>query len=344
MTTKDATQQGVPAESDNTEATAAENQAAEAAEIEYANTKRVSTLDAIAERTETAMLEENGIEQAEPETPEPTGTETPEPAAAAPEAAAPDAPVEIDPNTKVKIKVDGEEKVVTWAEAQKDIQLEQAARRRMEEASRRQKELDAREAALAAREAQQQPPKQNDQGKRDQIRTALETLYEGEPEKAAEILAELFETGRQSATPDQQYDPDQVADIAAARIEEKTALKQFAKEYKDIVSDPYLANIADQHLDAIRATEPTLSFEDALAKAGSKTRDWMKQAGLGATPATANPATPDPSRETKLQKKAGMDKVPTLSVVPGTTPEAPDENQDRMRAVQELRRARGQAG
>ncbi len=339
MTTKDATQPGVSEELEQDPNTPA----AEAEGIQSTNEQRVSELDDIAGRNEAAMLEELGIEPKEPETPpEPkAGEETP--AGETPPAT--ETPpthtiVELDPAALVQVTVDGQEVIKPWGEVKKEFQLEQAARKRMEDAARRQKELDERETALAERERQQQPPEtKQTPATQDKIREAVDAMYQGESDKAVELFAELMQTGRQPepATPEQKIDVEQLAALAEARIEEKTALKQFAKEYKDVVSDPYLAELADRFRMQALEENPNLPFAETLEKAGQATRDWMKQHGLGATPAT------EPSREAKLQKKEGIDTVPTLSVVPSEA-RKPSEEQDRLSAVEEIRKARGQAG
>lgn len=334
MTTKDATQPGVSEELENNTNTPA----TEAEDVQTTNAQRVSELDDIAGRNEVAMLEELGIEPKEPETP-------PEPEAGAEPLTEPDPPVpqpvELDPDVLVKVVVDGQEIIKPWSEVKKDYQIEQASRKRMEDAAHRQKELDARETALAERERQQQPPEKVETKPEAQakLREAVDAMYQGDGDKAVELFAELMQPGRQAepATPGQQIDVEQLAALAEARIEEKTALKQFAKDYKDVVSDPYLAELADRFRMSALEENPNLPFADSLEKAGQATRDWMKQHGLGATPAT------QPSREAKLQKKEGIDKVPTLSVVPSEARQ-PSEQEDRLSAIEEARKARGQTG
>ena len=76
-----------------------------------------------------------------------------------------------------------------------------------------------------------------------------------------------------------------------------------------------------------------MPFVDALDVGGKRTRDWL--ASKGVTAPTPNPTT---DRNTKLERKAGIDVIPALNSK-ATTVEEPEQSATDV--INEMRKARG---
>jgi hypothetical protein len=249
------------------------------------------------------------------------------------------------PETQVtkRVKIDGEERDVTEDELIRNYQKDQTASKRLEQAALRQKELDAREAELAAREAQltkqsslPEPQATEDQAVDDAVADQfLNAIYEGNSSEAKKLLGKLQLAGRgASATPQPTVDLDAIADRAAARateaIKADEAMEKFKTAYQDIVSDPYLAKVADGFLDEELRSKP---FADALEEAGKRTREWI-------TAITPKPTEQPNGRRTQvLEKKATIDNLPSQSSVSSSAAEEDDDSASDI--IRNMRKARG---
>lgn len=232
----------------------------------------------------------------------------------------------------VKVKIDGVESQVTVAEMRRQYQKNGAAERRLEEATRLLNEARAT--------AKQEPDslrfgeteKKTDSDADEEVKSLVTALFEGDESKAFEVFKKAG-IGRSPDAPI--LDVDQIAAQIAPAIRqqlfEENALEQFSVEFKDIVADPYLADLADTFLDAEVASGTP--YDKALKQAGLKTRDWL--ASKGVTPPEPNPTI---DRNTKLERKAGIDTIPALNSK-ATTVEVPEPSASDV--IREMRKARG---
>jgi hypothetical protein len=267
---------------------------------------------------ETQATDEKGAE------PEPNEQPTPEP--------------EANGKRMVKVKVDGEEIDVPEDEVIRSYQKDSAASKRLEAAAAKMREVEERERALNEREAQlsrqtqaqpdsTEPPPSTD----DAAQQFLDAMYEGEGDKAKEALKKLLPQGRQETT--QQVDVNAIVPTVAqqvrAQIERDNALEKFSKDYEDIVSDPYLASVADNFLKAELDANKDKTYGEALEEAGKQTRDWLKKL----TP------TPSTTRSEILAKKEQIDTVPTTNATSGGIGEQKEESASE--TITAMRKARG---
>lgn len=235
---------------------------------------------------------------------------------------------------KVKVKIDGVESEVTVAEMQRQFQKNGAAERRLEEATRLLSE--AREAASRQNSAgPTQAPADNNQGAApgdsDERKEFLAALFDGDEAKALEVMGKMG-IGRGNST---QNPADLVKNLVPAikqQLVYDSALEQFKEEFSDIVANPYLADMADGFLDAeVAAGTP---IDKALSAAGRKTRDWARSQ---ITPTPTDP-TPTAARNTKLERKANVDRIPALNSKATIVDEPLQTNSE---VIAEMRRSRG---
>lgn len=223
----------------------------------------------------------------------------------------------------VKQKIDGEERLVSVADLNRDSQKHGAADKRLDEAARLLREAREQAAAIktppvgvAAEGTPSDSTTQADAEGDDPKAAAkriVKALFEGDEDGAIEAVEKIV-AGRQAPT---QPDTQQIAQQVKQQMSVDSALEQFAKDYRDIVDDPYLASLADQFLDA-EVQDPTKSYAEALDAAGKKTRDWL----AAKTGQPAQTATPTMDRTQKLERKAGIDNVQALNTK-ATTAEEP---------------------
>lgn len=306
---------------------------------------RVAAMDAIADKVDTAIREELGL----PPEDGSDDVETPAPEPEKPEERKVIKPAEdqIQKQTRV-VKIDGEEREIDDEELVRGYQKNQTASKRLEEAAARQKELDAREAAIRAEEARIaeqvnkiQAPLSEPQG-RDEVAAAddsdydalLNAIYEGDNTKAKKLLGKLQMVGRAQATPMPTVDLDGIANRAAAQaaeqIEMRSAMKKFQDDYKDIVSNPHLAKVADGFLDEEIRNKP---FAEALEEAGKRTREWIAEITPKAT------EQKPPARDAARANKEKVDNLPSQSSVSGSATEEADESPSD--TIRNMRMARG---
>ena len=231
----------------------------------------------------------------------------------------------------VKVKIDGVEREVTVDEMQRQFQKNGAAERRLEEATRLLNEarqakppatLDAPSAGV---DSTPTPEGGDEEGK-----AFLAALFDGDEEKALAALKK-FGIGWQQPTQTESELVAQLTPQVKQQLVVENALERFAVDYADIVGDPHLASLADTYLEADVAAG--MPFTEALVVAGQKTRDWLVSKGV-------NPIEPTPTmdRNTKLERKARIDKIPALNTKTTTVEEPVQSATD---VIREMRKARG---
>ena len=234
----------------------------------------------------------------------------------------------------VKVKIDGVESEVTLDELTRQYQKNGAAERRLEEATRLLNEARAAVPpvgfAKPATSSESPPVEPQPQGGTDEAKAFLAALFDGDEVKALDALQKIG-LGRPQPTQDTAQLAAQLTPAIKQQLVVDSALESFSKDYADIVKDPYLADLADRFLDAeVASGKP---FTEALETAGQKTRDWLKSKGV-----TQTGPEPTINRNTKLERKAGIDVIPALNTKATTIEEPEQSAQD---VIREMRKSRG---
>jgi hypothetical protein len=205
-----------------------------------------------------------------------------------------------------KVKVNGEEHEVPFDDVVKRYQKDSAADRRLAQASERQKQLDAYAARLEQRERdlmqKARPPVPKPGQARPSARTTAapsndldakaltEALYSGDEDAATKAFAKLLARTQQAApaaTP--AVNESVIAERVQKRIEEEAqrrkamqferdrvdALERFNEEYKDIIDDPYLRDMADSETVRIMNEQGATDPWEIMKASGDKVREWL---------------------------------------------------------------------
>lgn len=318
MTTPDATQPGVSNEAN--EQTDEQTKAPEPSARELA-------MEAIAVRRE--GIDGAEIDQAALQTEQQT-----EQAATPPLDSTPKVLMFDQDKTLVKVKIDGVESMVTVEEMARQFQKNGAAERRLEEATRLLNEARQQSQAMQAPPVVVAPATakdditttQSDQGGKE----FLAALFEGDEDRALTALSKVL-GGRQQPTQNEDELIAKLTPQIKQQLIAESALEKFAVDFADVVQDPYLAQMADEFLDAeVAGGKP---YAEALESAGKKTRDWL--ASKGVTPPAIPPTT---SRNAKLERKEGIDQIPALHTKAVTQEDPVQTASD---VINEMRKARG---
>jgi hypothetical protein len=236
----------------------------------------------------------------------------------------------------VTVKIDGVERQVTVEEMQRTYQKAGAADKRLEEATRLLREAQARE--------QQAPPvgvaptgapadsANVPEGGGDEGKEFLAALFEGDESKAAAAFKKAIGGRPQQPTPTEAQMVAQLTPAIKQQLLQESALEKFEKDYGDIVSDPYLDQVAAEFIRA--EMDGGKSFIEALEIGGTKTRDWI----ASKAPKTDPVPKPTMNRDAKLERKASIDQIPALNKAASTTVEQPQSASD---VIAAMRKARG---
>lgn len=248
--------------------------------------------------------------------------------------------------TLVKIKVDGVEREVPLAEIVRTAQKHEAADKRLAEATRLLQEAQQRAAAApaqpepAAQAPEQAKPDNTEKVRQDREQKAkefLEAMFHGDEDRATQILAGLMpESPPPQETATKAPDPEELAAQVEASLERRSALKQFAADYPEVLKDSDLAALADMKL--ARRLAQGEPFSQALMSIGEElyTKTGLKQ------PAASDEAKPPapPSQTERVERKKAADVVRGRSASTASTQEAPLSASDVIKQMQE-QRARG---
>lgn len=223
----------------------------------------------------------------------------------------------------VTIKVDGVMQQVSrdkiYEAGLRAVQKESSADRRLEEATRLLREVEQR---IAPPPVQNTPPPQA----WDEEIIAY-ALAHGTEEQKAEAVRQIRGGRQELAT------PDQIANNVEARILDKVDFQSsavwFQDTYKDIVSDPYLLQLASLQEDHMRANGDKRPRKELYAEIG----DGLRKLKGGGVPVT--------TLEEKRTQKAGITNLPAASARK-TTPQAPAAKTP-SQIIEEMRTKRGQA-
>lgn len=217
----------------------------------------------------------------------------------------------------VQIKVDGELREVPKEKILdagiRAMQKESTADKRLEDATRLLREIEAKYAQPAKQ--QEDPSQEWDDA------TVAYALEHGTEEQKAYAVKML--RGREIAT------PEQITQIAEQRILDKLdfmeSSKWFSTEFKEIVSDPYLLQLASAAEDKARANGDTRPRKELYQEIGENLRKW--KGGV-----TTN-------FEDKKEQKSKIVNLPSASVKKSApAAEKPKTASD---IIEEMRKSRG---
>lgn len=294
--------------------------------VEPTPNPRDAMIEALAERVSEERGEElkAGGEVIEPETPE-----TPEPAAEPETPAEPAA--ETPPETPaepelVTVKVDGELRQVPkdkiYEAGLRAVQKESTADKRLEEATRLLKEAEQRYNQTQPK----QEPNPSPQPEWDDSIIAY-ALEHGDEAQKTEAIRQLRGRDKQTAT------PEQIAAFATAQVLDRVDLQSsaqwFSENYKDVVSDPYLFELAKLKEAHMRQSGDQRPRKELYKAIGDDLMKW--KGGAVATQTLAE----------KREQKATITNLPAASVRKAA-PEAP-KAQSPSDIIEEMRKQRGQA-
>jgi hypothetical protein len=233
----------------------------------------------------------------------------------------------------IRVKVDGQEVELPAKDVVRGYQKDATASRRLEEASQRLREIEAREQAI--KQAEQAKATAPTKPQREAVQEAINAMIEGDVDNAAEILESLL-AGRQQEAPTPSVDVETVTRQVETALETKTAWKDFAREFPEVVEEGSEARTYGDYLYDTRYAQKVesgeMSYRDALFEIGQKTRAMF-------APKEQTP----PVRQDAEERKKNLDTPPTVrGKVPTTRADNEPKTQEEMRAqaFEEILKAR----
>ena len=258
--------------------------------------RRMAAMDAIGTARTAELAEEMGAVPAEPE---------PEPERQVDVQLADDE--FLDPsmlNRKVKLRIDGQDVVLPLEQVVRTAQKSEAADRRLQQATEllRQAQGQAQRSEETTGNIPSSAPAglSQDETDRPKLKAALDAIFSGDEDAAIEAFSQVLGRRQPQAA---QADPDQMAEIVAQRLDERSALGEFLKSYPRIAANPWLQAAADAELSRLR--EEGSPFREALDQAGKVV---YQQFGYEAPRAESQKPSPTTNRRETLEaRKAGLD-------------------------------------
>ena len=239
-----------------------------------------------------------------------------------PDEVTPEAKPEPEPEM-VSIKVDGQVKQVPkdkiYEAGLRAVQKESTADKRLEEATKLLKDIESRFAPPP-----QEKPSPSPEWDDSIIAYALE---HGNEEQKTEAVRQL--RGRQK----EQATPEQIAAFAEARVLDKVDFQNsaqwFQDNYKEVVSDPYLLQLAAIQEDRMRASGDRRSRKELYKEIGDGLVKWR------------GGQVPTASLQEKREQKAAITNLPSASVRKAA-PETP-KPKTASDIIEDMRKQRGQS-
>ena len=245
-----------------------------------------------------------------------------------------------DGETLLKLKVNGVEQEMPLSEVQATMQKGLAADERFREAAelRRQVEIERQQLHNTNQQptqapAGQQPPQGavNDDLKA-QAQSIIDSLYDGDPEDAAEALAQAM------ARPSTQVTSQQIQQEALKAVQQqeynenlKSGFQKFESEYSDIMADPDLRDLTDRKTIEIQSLHPDWSPEQILMESGRVIREK-----IGGQPAS-------PPQNSRQARKQGIQTMPARQSTSTYTPPGKQQPSNNPADVlTRMKQARGQ--
>ncbi|HEV2390089.1 MAG TPA: hypothetical protein VGS04_05120 [Nitrososphaerales archaeon] len=218
--------------------------------------------------------------------------------------------VEAEPK-KFKLKVNGKDVEMTEAEVLERAQKVAAADEYLQMAAR------AVEQSRALAPSQDEPVSAEE----DRIEDTLTSALQGDREAIGKVAQRL----KAPSTVD-------VLRAVDDRMSFRSAVSWFQGEYKDVVDDPMLYRLVVDEDARLAKSEPAMSYQERLKRAGDHVRGWKQGIVKSMTP--VNP---------KLERKAAAPSVPSATQRQAA-PEDEDAEEPVESVIEKMARARNQNG
>lgn len=224
----------------------------------------------------------------------------------------------------VKIKVDGEEREVPKEKILdagiRALQKESTADKRLEEATRLLREVEQKYVQPQKEQKQEHPSQEWDDA------TIAYALEHGNEEQKAYAISLI--RGRGNTTQDLAEIEERAVSKALDTVDFRESSQWFQTEYKDIVADPYLFQLAAMAEERARANGDTRTRKELYKSIGDDLRKWKG----GITVST--------SLEEKREQKSNIVNLPSASVK--KTAPAEEKPKSTSDIIEEMRKKRGQ--
>lgn len=219
---------------------------------------------------------------------------------------------------KVKLKVDGQEQLVDLDALVRNAQKFAAADQRLAQASELLRQAQQRgETADTVQPSTGQTPPPSETVKA-RVKDALEAIFSGDEDAAAEKLASVLGEPRQVQPT---INTDEIVNAVTQKVEQDRALKAFFQSYPKIAQDRYLQMAADDLFSYHQSQGK--GFAEALEEAG---RDIYDRYGFQREQADTKPPATTRS-ETVNAKKARLDIPAARSVSAAQTDDSPESSE-----------------
>ena len=225
---------------------------------------------------------------------------------------------------KYKITVNGVQKEVSVDELIATAQKVESADDYLREASRLNQE--ARNLKTPPQHEETQPEEM------DEVALAR-AIQMGSEEEAVAAIRKLRSTGPSS---------DDLARTIDERLNFQTSAAWFQKEYKDIVSDPLLAQLAINQDHMMRAQGDNRPYVERYKEIGDGIRNWVASKAPKVEEKTeTEPETKVDIQATKKARKAAAPSVPKPASAKAAVPEEDDEEESVQDTIANMAKARG---
>lgn len=239
---------------------------------------------------------------------------------------------------RVKVKVNGEERVVTLDEMRASAQKNDAADLYLAEAKQLLHDAKTGKPADAATPPAT-PPTEPTSTEPDPADAVIDQLFAGNEAEAKRLLREAIKKAAPPAAAPVAPDVGKIVATVEQSIVVRSALRQFAKDHKEIVGDPIARDVADRILSEITEGKPLEAFsEERIGKILDETADrfskWTQ--AIAGVPATVPTAT---TRDEKAARKETIDELPTAATRAASNVPLPKTPSD---VIEAMKAARGQ--
>lgn len=180
------------------------------------------------------------------------------------------------------------------------------------------------------------------------VGTALDQMFRGKEADATETLTNAILAVRASQPEAARVDPSSLAEVVASEIAKSSALRRFAKDNPEIMSDDLRRVVADRllnrelkELGVTRLEQlPPDQIDEVVEVAGRKTREFLglKPAAPKPRPSGANGTEATTLSERRVRKEK-IDELPSAATRASITEAAPRSTSD---VIASMARARGQ--
>jgi hypothetical protein len=212
---------------------------------------------------------------------------------------------------KIKIKVNGKEMELTQEELIARAQKVEAADQYIIEAARIRKEaLHPETKAPSTEELNTQ--------RMEKMRARVRAIQMGTEEEAMAALMEM--ESRPSVT------QEEVVKLFDDRLTFKQAAERFEEEYKDVMTDPMLRQLAIQKDQQLVQQGDTRSYAERYAEIGKELRAWKMAVVAANTPETVK--TPETVTSIKQARKSAAPVAPKVANVKSPGPAEEDDSEE----------------